>query len=340
MRWLNRETIGGRMDRLSELLADILPKSAEDAVGAAKLIERLRAKGLRQDEWMDSSLKSRFSNLAGQETSVIARRDGRHGYYLRPNAVEAVTVPVSGTAVPPNEAAAVAGRDAQKEEKFRAIYMAWCEQENEFPVLVDHTQALRQQRGINKWKFPDVVAVRWEVLEFNERQEPRLNKDALAVRQSLGEQSFRLSSTELKVKIDSGNLRESFFQCVSNSRWAHSARLAIACNISDEAIANEVRRLGSSYGVSVIAFSLQSEDFDKLPDAAQIKTIDQVESLLDRSLVKSTLVLANDKEDLDWEHIKDMKQQHKVYDELFPWISKCMSDCKPHSFVVWKGLLR
>lgn len=327
------------MDRLSELLKDVLPKNAEEAVSANELITRLRRVGLPESEWSDAGLKTRFSQLKSQETSVIARRDGRHGYYLRPN-----TLIDGGTSAAPSrktsEADPHAGRDGQREEKFRAIYMAWCDRDNELPVLIEHTRANRQLAGMNRWKFPDVVAVRWEVLEFDSVGRPILNEAILSVRQSLGEQSFRLSSTELKVEITASNLRESFFQCVSNSRWSHSARLAIASDVADEAIANELRRLGSSYGVSVISFSLTNEDLDKLPKASEITSIEMVEEKLARPLVKTTLVLANDRESLDWEHIRDVQQQHDDYELLFKWISKSMKDSKPHKFNTWRDNLR
>jgi hypothetical protein len=113
-------------------------------------------------------------------------------------------------------------------------------------MIVEHTKGLRQRAGINKWKFPDVVLLRWEVGSVTDRGF-RLDKDLLEVKRSLGEQPFRLTSAELKVELTASTLRESFFQCVSNSKWAHTAQLTVANRLIDEVVVEELRRLGASY---------------------------------------------------------------------------------------------
>jgi hypothetical protein len=162
-----------------------------------------------------------------------------------------------------------------------------------------------------------------------------LNPAVLDVRRSLGEQPFKLSSTELKVDVTSATLRSLFFQCVSNSRWAHAAQLVVASDIIDEAPANELRRLGASYGVSVMTFSLTAADLDRLPGANLISSADEVESKLGRPLSVTNIVTAAEKDFLDWEHIKDMQDQHEDFTRIFRWISKSISDCRPHTFLYW-----
>jgi hypothetical protein len=61
-----------------------------------------------------------------------------------------------------------------------------------------------------------------------------------------------LFSFELKKEITFVNLRESFFQTVSNSSWANEGYLVAAEISSDEEFRAELRRLSISFGVGVI----------------------------------------------------------------------------------------
>jgi hypothetical protein len=106
---------------------------------------------------------------------------------------------------------------------------------------IEHTKGARQPAGVNKWKFSDVVVLDWDVGEQREDAFV-LDRALLEVKRSLGEQPFRLSSVELKVELVLNNFREHFFQCVSNSKWAHMAHLVVASPISDALLATELRR--------------------------------------------------------------------------------------------------
>lgn len=61
-----------------------------------------------------------------------------------------------------------------------------------------------------------------------------------------------------------GNLRESFFQTVSNSSWANEGYLVAADISRDEEFLTELQRLCSSFGIGVIALDLDD------PDATEI----------------------------------------------------------------------
>jgi hypothetical protein len=320
------------MDRLSEFLEKVLPASPDEALGGRDLITRLRQAGF--DELSDDSLRTMFSTLVKKGTSVIARRDGQHGYYKRTD-IKA-SEPAGMTDEDRPQVAQPGSRNDQLEEKFRAIYMAWCRREGTFPVHIEHTRGRRQTAGLNAWKFPDVVSVEWDVLDEDARGRLVLDRPILEVRKSLGEQPFKLSSIELKFGITSSTLRSFFFQCVSNSRWAHVSRFAIASDVTDEAVANELRRLGASYGISVVTFSLSEQDLDKLPAANSISDADDVEEKLGRPLSVNVLVNTPDRDFLDWEHIKDMQDQHEDFNSIFGWISRCIADCKPYQYEDWK----
>jgi hypothetical protein len=316
-------------ERLNDLLPQVLPASADKAVWGTALINLLRRKGVKDPE---PTLRAYFSTMSGDPTSVIAKVDKGHGYYLRPS--EATPSPKTVKSSPslssgPNR------RADQQEEKFRSLFMRRAQQEQIFPVHIEHTRAIRQQAGINKWKYPDVVSVKWGVIS----EDGQLNKDMLEVRQSLGEQPFRIFSTELKIDVTPSTLRETFFQCVSNSRWAHTAQLAIATKISDAKVAEELERLGTSYDVSVISFGLTVELLDTLPSATELlKASDEkIEQYL-ASVKYETISSGQERDSLDWEHIQDLQTQHPDMVDFFRWIAKCLSDGHAYDRDTWEKM--
>ncbi len=70
--------------------------------------------------------------------------------------------------------------------------------------------------------------------------------------QTIGGVPLKLFSFELKKKLGFSNLREAFFQTVSNSSWANEGYLVAAEISSDTDFIEELRRLSSSFGIGVI----------------------------------------------------------------------------------------
>lgn len=319
-------------DDLNDLLPQVLPQSPEQAFWGTELVEVLRKQGVAAPE---QTLRQYFSNMSRDPTSAIAKVVGGHGYYLRPTEILEAPTATPGTTPVANPAAGVApgGRTGQREEKFRSLFMRWAQQEQQLPMHLEHTQAVRQQAGINKWKYPDVVSVKWGVL----KDDGGLDKDLLQVRQGLGDQPFRIYSTELKVDVTPSSLREIFFQCVSNSRWAHGAQLAIASKISDDKVAEELKRLGTSYDVSVVSFGLSPEYLEQLPSAETLLAApdEQIEKLL-AEVRYETIASGEERDSLDWEHIRDLQNQHPAMIDFFSWIARCLKDGQAHSRAAWE----
>ena len=89
------------------------------------------------------------------------------------------------------------------------------------------------------------------------------NKELLALSGN-GLSIARFFSMELKRDLNFGNLRESFFQAVSNSSWAHEGYL-VAANIDDsEELREELSRLSGSFGIGVIELDLADPQSSKV----------------------------------------------------------------------------
>lgn len=102
-----------------------------------------------------------------------------------------------------------------------------------------------------EWLHPDLVGFWFPFKDYNPEL-LALSGNGLSI--------ARFYSFEMKREITFGNLRESFFQAVSNSSWAHEGYL-VAPNIDEsETLRNELTRLSGSFGIGVIELVLDDPE--------------------------------------------------------------------------------
>ena len=76
--------------------------------------------------------------------------------------------------------------------------------------------------------------------------------------------SIKLFSFELKRELNFSNLRESFFQAVSNSSWANEGYLVAAEIDATDDFLDELKRLSTSFGIGVIKLDRTDPDSSEL----------------------------------------------------------------------------
>lgn len=118
-----------------------------------------------------------------------------------------------------------------------------------------HELSKKRKNGINKWLHPDIVGVHFPFESYTE--------NTLKLFDILKVNPYKLYSFELKKELNFSNLRECYFQAVSNSSWAHEGYL-VALNLSDDTdLIDEIRRLNNAFGIGVIRLNqehfMQSE---------------------------------------------------------------------------------
>lgn len=119
---------------------------------------------------------------------------------------------------------------------------------------IRHEECKKGEGGECKWNYPDIVGVYFpynKYFPYNGYKE-----ETLEFLQHTGQKRHKLFSFELKVKISFSNLKESYFQAVSNSTWANEGYLVVFEEIGDKVL-DELRRLSQSFGIGVI--KLESE---------------------------------------------------------------------------------
>ncbi|PUB96056.1 HTH domain-containing protein [Helicobacter pylori] len=117
---------------------------------------------------------------------------------------------------------------------------------------IRHEKCLRDEKGKGEWNYPDIVGV---YFPQNDRHK-NYKIETLEFLQHTGQNSYKLFSFELKKELSFSNLKESYFQAVSNSTWANGGYLVVFEEIGDKVL-GELRRLNQSFGIGVI--KLESE---------------------------------------------------------------------------------
>ncbi|UOS25577.1 HTH domain-containing protein [Helicobacter pylori] len=116
-----------------------------------------------------------------------------------------------------------------------------------------HRKCLKDKKGKCEWNYPDIVGVYFPYNKYSPFD--KYDGEILKFLHHTGQKKHKLFSFELKVNLKFTNLKESYFQAVSNSSWANEGYLVVK-NIDDEVL-GELRRLNQSFGIGVI--KLESE---------------------------------------------------------------------------------
>ncbi len=119
---------------------------------------------------------------------------------------------------------------------------------------IRHEECKKGEGGEGKWNYPDIVGVYFpynKYFPYNGYEE-----ETLKFLHHTGQKRHKLFSFELKKEFSFSNLKESYFQAVSNSTWANEGYLVVFEEIKDKVL-GELRRLNQSFGIGVI--KLESE---------------------------------------------------------------------------------
>jgi hypothetical protein len=125
---------------------------------------------------------------------------------------------------------------------YYAYYHLHC-----YTKTINHSQSSKKEFG--EWVHPDIVGCYFPLDDWKQ--------EVYELSSSIGNISIRLLSFELKRELSFGNLRESFFQTVSNSSWANESYLVAAEVSEEEEFRNELSRLSTSFGIGVIKLNLE-----------------------------------------------------------------------------------
>lgn len=123
-----------------------------------------------------------------------------------------------------------------------------------YTKTIQHTKS--EKKDFAEWIHPDMVGCYFPVEDWK--------PEVVEFGSTIGNIAIKLFSFEIKRELTFGNLRESFFQTVSNSSWAHEGYLVAAEISGDEDFQTELRRLSTSFGIGVIKIDIEDPDSSEI----------------------------------------------------------------------------
>jgi hypothetical protein len=128
---------------------------------------------------------------------------------------------------------------------------------------INHSKS--DKKGLGEWVHPDIVGCYFPFRDWE--------GEVVEVSSLMGNTSVKLYSFELKRELSLANLRESFFQAVSNSSWANEGYLAAAEIETDDDFLSELKRLSTAFGIGVIKLEIDDPDSSEVVLPAKVKEV-------------------------------------------------------------------
>lgn len=184
-----------------------------------------------------------------------------------------------------------------------------------YPILIDY---LSQEEGLlcrridekrssnnkglggNHWLYPDIVALEPLDKDWDEAVQN-------CVRHSEGRLT-RLWSFEVKKQLNRSNVRECFFQAVSNSSWAHFGYL-VATEINEDkqrSVERELQMLCALHGIGVTL--LDPHDFSN----------------------SQTLIPARERTSVDWQSVNRLVEENRDFKDFIELVGEYHQTGKIH----------
>ena len=270
-----------------DLAADILKKSAKpltyqeiwDAAKVAGLTNKVTTWGKTPWQTLGARLYVEVRDNPDSHFIKVGKRPAR--FFLRQREKELSSDVI--TKIEIEEAKKPESKTTYRERDLHPLVAYFCYSNPSFnrgrsifTKTIYHEKS--ERKGYSEWVHPDMVGFflpiddwRPEVIEFN-----RLSDN----------NSLRLFSFEIKKALNKANYRESYFQAVSNSSWAHEGYLVAPNILQDDEFLAELQRLSASFGIGIIQLDLQDID------------------------ASSVLYPAQEKKTLDWEMINKLCEQN------------------------------
>jgi hypothetical protein len=246
------------MSTLKEIVADYL-KANKDKKFKARTIAEWIAKAPEHTEMSgakrlgftsDKELENQFVNEISSQRPALQRdypqirvTGGRpREYYWTEKTDEEEVAEAEATGLPGTEES-----DSQKfkEHDLYPLLRTYLWSVEGIASMRINEKAASKQRGPggNRWLFPDLVGIRDLTTTWNDQIKH--------VAPYYAASQTDLWSFEVKLLLNRSNVRESFFQTLSNSSWANFAYL-VAAEIAGDGAMEELRMLCALHGVGLM----------------------------------------------------------------------------------------
>lgn len=235
---------------ITEYIAEKYPKACEEKMRNSKG-GYLKTKNDCIQQWV-AEIGAYKDNLAKQGISITAGRPRK--YYYLPN--ENLEIFCKNTT----------RKNNQPEKELYPILAKFCNSINIKTLRIDEKESKKNKgKNYNKWLHADVVGFKDLINDFNKQTKECLIEYA-------DERSYLYSFEVKDGTIETWNLREYFFQAVSNSSWANYSYL-VAEDVNDRAM-DELQLLCSSFNIGYIQLNREEPNESQIVIKAPKTTLD------------------------------------------------------------------
>ena len=119
------------------------------------------------------------------------------------------------------------------------------------------------KKGENEWLHPDMVGIHFPFEDYS--------KKTVELIKMIDTVEYSLFSFEIKKNVTFSNLRQYYFQAVSNSSWANEGYLVALDYDSDPALLEEMHRLTNSFGIGFIKLNAEHLEESEILIQAEYK---------------------------------------------------------------------
>lgn len=201
-----------------------------------------------------------------------------------------------------NDSAPTSAKIEYKERDLHPLLTSFVYSDPHFKCVtktMHHEKSKKKKKGETEWLHPDIVGLYFPYQSYCEQTMNLIN--------AFNDCQYKLFSFEMKIKVNFSNLREYYFQAVSNSSWAHEGYLVAIDYDEDSELQEEMLRLNNAFGIGFIKLS---------PD-----NIEQSEILFP----------AKESEQLDWDTINRLCEMNPEYKKFIQSIVSDIRGFKVHS---------
>lgn len=166
-----------------------------------------------------------------------------------------------------------------------------------YTKTIYHEKSRKRKGGKNKWLHPDIVGVYFPYEEYD--------KDVIELMDLFRENKCKIFSFEMKKRLNFDNLREYYFQAVSNSSWANEGYLVVLEMEKSEELLSEIRRLNNAFGIGLIQLNAQNIEQSEIVFPSKIE------------------------EQLDWDTINRLQEENEDFKDFIQSIMKDIKALEP-----------
>ncbi|OWP63636.1 hypothetical protein CDA63_07535 [Hymenobacter amundsenii] len=272
-----------------------------------------------------SALLGDFVRKGDSRVKRVSTGKGNFSYYLSKYEESIFPLTSSTSQIAPST---IQKQTNYSERSLHKLFSTYLKSVNISSKTIYHEQSANSKDSNQKWIHPDMVGVDFTSLHTKTSQ--------IFIKSISVEESFKLTSYELKREINTDyDLKQAYFQAVSNSSWANFGYL-VAFEISDN-LSDEISRLNQSFGIGVIEIKANPYE-SKITHPSRFKSLDfktidklcHINNDFDKFIDKIDKILkAQDG------YVKSSERELDEFCDIsFKSEAECLAYCKEHNIPI------